>query len=460
MTKDTKIDALITAGFAVAHAAMAFTLGMLAVSDELILTLLTMALTVILCLRHNLNIELTAVCVILVNVTGFLIGTEGGILLGKVISNPILTSSIVTFATTMILGLCTSAIVRLSTRGKEHIQSKELTPRQTKILIVAFILIFLLRLLVFTLSSKIENPWSTIEILSMILNNSAVLITSVCINIIFVRFGRRIRESLGTELYWFIFILFLLILSQMCAYIVCLAPDSDIRPDVSAEFIHLCILCIIVNISIYCIIYLVNHSIEVQQQMRIEKEKRHYAQFRYEKLKQHVNPHFLFNSLNVLDSLVLDEQTEAASEFIHKLAGLYRYMIGNEDERLVALGKEMEFVRSYVDLMKTRFPEGFAVEESIADEDMDRKVPPCAVQMQVENAFKHNAVSRSNPLEISIISKDGWLSISNTLNPKKTQGPSTGLGQKYIRQQYRDLGGGEVEIEEADGKYTIRLPLI
>ena len=460
MTKDTKIDILITVGFALAHALVAFTLGAFNVSDELILTLLTMAMTVILCLRNRLNIELTAACVIVVNVAGFLIGTEGGVLLGKVMHSQTATSSLVTFVTTLILGGGLCAIMGVSSKEGRHGRMKSITPYQTKILITAFSLIFLLRLLVFIFSSTGHNPWSTIEILSMILNNSVVLITSVCINIIFVRFGRQIRESLGTRLYWFIFILFLLILSQMCAYIVCLAPDSVIQPNVSAEFIHLCILCLVVNISVYCIIYLANHSIEVQQEMRLEKEKRHYAQFRYEKLKQQVNPHFLFNSLNVLDSLVLDGQTEAASEFIHKLAGLYRYMIGSEEQRLVELGREMEFVRSFVDLMRTRFPEGFEMEEDIAEEDMGRKVPPCAVQMLVENAFKHNAVSRDRPLRISLRSVDGHLVVSNSLNPKKSKSPSTGVGQKYIRQQYRDLGGGEIEINEGAESYTVSLPLL
>lgn len=458
MARDTKIDSLITVGFALAHALVAFTLGVFDVSDELILTLLTMAMTVVLCLRHSLNIELTAACVIVVNVAGFIIGTEGGLLLGKVLRSPTATSSLVTFITTLILGWGISAIVSLSSRtGKAR---RGMTASQTRILISAFAMIFLLRILVFVFSSAGHNPWSTLEILSMILDNSVVLISSVCLNIIFVRFGNRIRENLGTRLYWFIFILFMLILSQMCAYIVSLAPDSVIRPNVSAEFIQLCMLCLVVNISVYCIIYLANHSLEVQQEMRLEKEKRHYAQFRYEKLKQQVNPHFLFNSLNVLDSLVLDGQTAEASEFIHKLAGLYRYMIGNEEERLVPLESEMAFVRSYVDLMKTRFPEGFEVEENIDAQDLDKKVPPCAVQMLVENAFKHNAVSRTSPLKISLRSADGRLEVVNSLNPKKTTVPSTGVGQKYIRQQYRDLGGGEVEIEEASDRYTVRLPLI
>ena len=460
MKKDLKTNSLIILAFALAHALTATMLGVFNVNDELMLTLLTMAMTVIICLRHDLNIEVTAACVIVVNVAGFLIGTEGGILLAKILRNPIAASSIVTFVTTLILGWASYWITGIFSGSGGKTDTHAVSRSQTRILIAAFVLIFFLRILVFVFSSTAHNPWSTIEILSMILSNTAVIISLVCINIIFIRFRQQIRDSLGTKVYWFIFTLYLLITSQLSAYIVCLSPDGLIRPDVSAEFIQLCILCLVVEVSAYCIIYLANHSLEVQQQMIIEKEKRHYAQFRYEKLKQQVNPHFLFNSLNVLDSLVLDSRTEQASEFIHKLAGLYRYMLSTEDSRLVTLGREMDFVRSFVLLMKTRFPDGFELVEEIAEADLQKMVPPCAVQMLVENALKHNAVSSARPLRISLRSEDGGLEVSNELIPRKSKSPSTGVGLKYIKQQYTDLGGGDVRIEDGDGRYVVWLSLI
>ncbi len=465
MKKDTKINGLIVIAFALAHAAVAYMLGSFGISDELMLTLLTMAMTVVLCLRRSLNIEITAACVIVVNVAGFLVGTEGGVLLGKVLRDPVAVSSLATFLTTIILGWCTAALTKAFPHGASNSRpggsgKAGIPGAQIRILIFAFAFIFLLRLLVFVFSSSGRNPWSTLEILSMILSNSAVIITLICVNIIFIRFRRRIINGVGRKCFWFIFILFLLITSQMVAYIVCLSPDSVIRPDTSTDFIQLCVLCLVTDISAYCIIYLANHSIEVQQAIRTEKEKRHYAQFRYEKLKQQVNPHFLFNSLNVLDSLVLDARTEEASEFIHKLAGLYRYMIRNEEERLVPLRSEMEFVDAFIDLMSTRFPKGFEVEEAVSEEDLKKEVPPCAVQMLVENAFKHNAVSEARPLRIALRSVPGSLEVRNELIPRASKSPSTGVGLKYIRQQYSDLDGGEVLVEETETEYIVRLPLI
>lgn len=468
MKKDTKINALIVSTFALAHAAVAYSLGIFGVSDELMLTLLTMAMTVMLCLRRRLNIEITAACVIVVNVAGFLIGTEGGLLLGKVMQDSVAVSSVVTFLTTVILGWSTAAVAKAFSHrvhesgnaGIRDAQEMALTRTQTRVLISTFIFIFLLRLLVFVFSSSGRNPWSTLEILSMILSNSAAIIALICINIIFVRFRGKIIGEVGKKCFWFIFILFLLITSQMVAYIVCLSPGSVIPPETSADFIQLCVLCLVTEISAYCMIYLANHSIEIQQAMRTEKEKRHYAQFRYEKLKQQVNPHFLFNSLNVLDSLVAEGRNPEASEFIHKLAGLYRYMLRNEEERLVPLGSELEFVGAFADLMKTRFPKGFELKEEVGVEDLKKKVPPCAVQMLVENAFKHNAVSEARPLRILLRSVPGGMEVRNDLIPRTSESPSTGVGLKYIRQQYADLNGGEVQIERTETEYVVRLPLM
>ncbi len=460
MNKDTKTDGFIILAFALAHAGTAYALGRFGISDELMLTLLTMAMTVVLCLHRSLNIEIAAACVIVANVAGFLIGTEGGVLLRKVILDPVAVSSLVTFLTTIILGWGTAALTKAFPQGA-HGQDKTGIPgAQMRVLIFAFLFIFLLRLLIFVFSTSGRNPWSTLEILSMILSNSAVIITLICVNIIFIRFRKRIIDGVGKKCFWFIFILFLLITSQMIAYIVCLSPDSVIPPGTSTDFIQLCILCLVTDISAYCIIYLANHSIEVQQTIRTEKEKRHYAQFRYEKLKQQVNPHFLFNSLNVLDSLVVEGQNGEASEFIHKLAGLYRYMIRNEEERLVPLSGEMEFVDAFIDLMRTRFPRGFEVEEDIREEDLKKRVPPCSVQMLVENAFKHNAVSEKCPLKIALRSSAEGLLVCNALIPRASKSPSTGVGQKYIRQQYSDLGGGEVLVEKTETEYRVTLPLI
>ena len=184
------------------------------------------------------------------------------------------------------------------------------------------------------------------------------------------------------------------------------------------------------------------------------------AQYRYLKLKRQVNPHFLFNSLNVLDYIICEEKSEQASLYTHKLASIYRYMIKSEEEDLVSLRDEMVFVQLYIDLLKVRFQEGFDVVIDIKEDNMARFVPPCSIQLLIENATKHNAVSMENPLIIKVESTEDHVTVSNNIIPKVTKSPSTGLGQKYIRQLYVDLCGKNIEIEQTDTEYCVTLPLI
>ena len=185
------------------------------------------------------------------------------------------------------------------------------------------------------------------------------------------------------------------------------------------------------------------------------------AQYRYLKLKRQVNPHFLFNSLNILDCLVCEEKTEQASTYIHKLAGIYRYMIKNEDEALVPLEDELNFVNKYVDLLKVRFPEGLDVRIDVKGAAVKRMVLPCSIQLLIENATKHNAVTVETPLVIQVESLDDeFISVSNNIIPKVSRSESTGLGQKYIRQQYKDLSGKEIAIIRSEDAYKVTLPLL
>jgi sensor histidine kinase YesM len=178
------------------------------------------------------------------------------------------------------------------------------------------------------------------------------------------------------------------------------------------------------------------------------------------KLKHQVNPHFLFNSLNILDCLICEESPERASAYTHKLAGIYRYMLKSEDEMVVSLRDELVFVGLYVDLLKERFPVGFEVETDVPEELMAKMILPCSIQLLIENATKHNAVGKDNPLIIKIEATGNGIMVSNNIIPKMTKSPSTGLGQKYIRQMYLDLTGKHIEIIETEQKYSITLPLI
>ena len=205
---------------------------------------------------------------------------------------------------------------------------------------------------------------------------------------------------------------------------------------------------------------MINYALTSKKKIQRERGKANLAEYRYLKLKHQVNPHFLFNSLNILDCLVCEEESEKASEYIHKLAGIYRYMIKSEDEDLVPLRDELDFVQKYIDLLHVRFPEGFRVDLNVQENTLNKHVLPCALQLLIENAIKHNAVNADIPLIIKLETDDDHVWVSNNIIPKFGKIESTGLGQKYLKQQYLDLSGQNIEIKQTDTEFKVTLPLI
>lgn len=135
-------------------------------------------------------------------------------------------------------------------------------------------------------------------------------------------------------------------------------------------------------------------------------------------------------------------------------------MIKSEEEEVVPLRDELVFVRLYVDLLKVRFPEGFEVKVDVPDELMARFVLPCSIQLLIENATKHNTVSPEQPLVVEVTADGENLTVRNNIIPKVTKSPSTGLGQKYIRQMYLDRSGKSIKIEKTEDDYSVTLPLL
>ncbi|MBQ2727695.1 MAG: histidine kinase, partial [Alistipes sp.] len=165
-------------------------------------------------------------------------------------------------------------------------------------------------------------------------------------------------------------------------------------------------------------------------------------------------------SLNILDFLVQEQQTERASAFIRKLAECYRYMLKNEDEQLVTLSEEMEFAHKYTELLQERFTSGFSVHYDIPTEALNRHVIPCCLQLLIENATKHNVVSPERPLTVVIRVEGEQLLVSNNLQPRLSTHASTGMGLKNIRRQYEDLSERTIHIDQTETHYTVQLPLL
>ena len=162
----------------------------------------------------------------------------------------------------------------------------------------------------------------------------------------------------------------------------------------------------------------------------------------------------------MLDCLILDEAYEQASEFTHRLAEIYRYMLRYDGETLVHLRDELSLVDDYVSLLKVRFTEGLEVNVDIPEDKLNCNIVPCALQLLIENATKHNMVCSSSPLKVDLYIKDNNILVTNNIQPRLSETGSTGLGLKYLRQQYADLGGCLIQAGSEGGCYTVILPLL
>lgn len=188
-----------------------------------------------------------------------------------------------------------------------------------------------------------------------------------------------------------------------------------------------------------------------------EKLKREQLTMQYETLKSQVNPHFLFNNLNSLTSLI-STNPEKAINFIKQLSEVYRYVLDQKDHELVALETELKFLESYVFLQKIRFETNLNIQIEVNPGKF--KVIPLSVQMLVENAIKHNEISDKNPLYIRIFStEDDYLKVENRLQ-KKSGSEGSGSGIQNIKDRYEFFTSKKVIISENTEKFIVSIPLL
>lgn len=188
-----------------------------------------------------------------------------------------------------------------------------------------------------------------------------------------------------------------------------------------------------------------------------EKLKRQQLALQYETLKGQVSPHFLFNNLNSLTSLI-STNPDKAIDFVKKLSEVYRYVLDQKDQELVDLATELKFVESYVFLQKIRFESNLDVQIQVNPQNF--KVIPLSVQMLVENAIKHNEISNRKPLQIKIFSTDdNCLIVENQLQ-KKSGSEGSGSGIQNIRERYEFFTNKKVVIFESLDRYLISIPLL
>lgn len=198
-----------------------------------------------------------------------------------------------------------------------------------------------------------------------------------------------------------------------------------------------------------------------KEQFRLNEQlKNQQIKTQYEVLQNQMSPHFLFNSLNTLASII-PEDSDAAVSFTEKLSEVYRYILNNKERELVGLEEELQFVKSYLFLLRMRYPNNLKFDFNIEAKYHNMTIPPLTLQMLVENAIKHNIVSKTKPLHIDIYIENGEsVIVKNNLQKKETADVSMKTGLENIRKRYRILGNKEIDVITSTTNFMVAVPLI
>jgi LytS/YehU family sensor histidine kinase len=193
--------------------------------------------------------------------------------------------------------------------------------------------------------------------------------------------------------------------------------------------------------------------------IELEKHKLESTQAQLQNLKNQINPHFLFNNLSVLSSLVYINQDKAV-DFINQLAKVYRYILDNNSSELITLKDELNFIESYIFLLEIRFSTNIRFELKILPDTLNKKIPPLSLQILIENAIKHNEISDQQPLLIQIQSSQNHILVSNNLQLRRNKEISSQVGLKNIQERYAFFTSEKINIEKNIQSFQVTIPLL
>lgn len=211
-----------------------------------------------------------------------------------------------------------------------------------------------------------------------------------------------------------------------------------------------------VNLGFFTVYFIDRWKDSIVYAERLEKEK---SQVQFDNLKNQLNPHFLFNALTSLNTLIFENQ-QLASEFVQQLSRVYRYVLQHKSRNFVILTTELDFISNYIKLLETRFGGALKIILDISANALEMAIVPVTVQILIENAVKHNVVDRTRPLTIEIVSVGDYLVVSNNLQPRKNVETSNKQGLDNLRSLYHFLIEKPVIIEQTDDRFYVKIPLI
>jgi len=266
------------------------------------------------------------------------------------------------------------------------------------------------------------------------------------------------NEAIGKRILWVFLgfiVLFFTVDIVLHRLFNSLGVSQGAEPNHIVKFIASLILCALVITLYEAISFYVQLQRTVAEKAQLERQN---IESQLEGLRNQVNPHFLFNSLNTLAYLI-PEDADKAVRFLQQLSNVYRYVLESREAKIIPLSKELEFLDAYVFLLKERFGENLQVQIVCSEQNRSFGIVPLSLQMLFENAIKHNVISVEKPLHIQVFCENGHLIIRNNLQRKNQVMDSTGVGLQNIRDRYRMLTEMEVEVIASQQYFTVALPI-
>ncbi|QNK61564.1 histidine kinase [Pedobacter sp. PAMC26386] len=216
---------------------------------------------------------------------------------------------------------------------------------------------------------------------------------------------------------------------------------------------------ILINLTISMMLLFLYQTFHAQQvKLQMERLKSENIKAQYELLKQQIDPHFLFNSLNTLKSMI-DIQDIGASDFVVELSNFYRFSLESRKEDLIAVYKEIEVLEAYLFLLNSRYEGSIVIDLLVDEQAKGSMIPPFTLQLLVENCIKHNSFTSKRPLFIAIYTEEGYLIVRNNYLFKKKEN-SAGVGLDNIKGRYRYISQKQVEITKSEDFFIVKLPLL
>ena len=218
----------------------------------------------------------------------------------------------------------------------------------------------------------------------------------------------------------------------------------------------------LIFLSITIAVELFSESIENRQHLELKYERlsRSHEMAKYQALMNQINPHFLFNSLNVLSFLVYQSPQEA-ERFIEELSNIYRYILQLNEKYVVPLKKELDFIESYIFLQKIRYQNNLTFDADIDSHSTDKMIPPLTLELLVENAIKHNVIAEDQPLNIKLFTENGHLVVKNNLQPRmEPKNNSMQIGLKNLLEKFEILDMEPPQFFNSKGDFVVKVPLI